>query len=510
MSMIEDRIKVMYVDDEEGNTKAFRASFRRDFEVFTASDGVSALAMLEREPVHVVISDQRMPGMNGSEFLARVRAQWPRTVRFLLTGYSDIEAVISAVNDGGIQAYVTKPWDPVDLKLRIEQAYEVHALRDERARLYTRYRQVFEDSGDPIVIMDRSGEVVEANGAALRLIGIDRTTLRSTTIGQLVQDLPGVVRNMCKTRTGTSFANVDVTLQTPLGDTIDCLMALTYLGKRDRAAGQYQAVLKDISDRRKEEKRLHKLNRDLDKRVGARTKQLMEALEDLGAFSYSVAHDLRSPLKNIRALAEHLASLATLRGDEEEKDLSVRIHRGSTRLISLVDDLLRFARTDTQELHREEVDLRELLDDCLREIPRDNEQTRVIAPGAGKALIHADKAMVRVVLNNLLNNAFKFTRPCKEPVIEVGFEALADHHVIWVKDNGVGFDPSKSEQVFGMFKRLHRADQFEGTGIGLAIVQRIMQKHGGSCRATSVPGQGATFHLEFPIRTEEKQYLLAG
>src|SRR5690606_8964346 len=97
--MMEDRIKVMYVDDEEGNLKAFRASFRRDFEVFTAVDAVSALAMLERDPVHVVISDQRMPGMNGSEFLARVRTQWPRTVRFLLTGYSDIEAVISAVND---------------------------------------------------------------------------------------------------------------------------------------------------------------------------------------------------------------------------------------------------------------------------------------------------------------------------------------------------------------------------------------------------------------------------
>lgn len=508
--MTEERIKVLYVDDEEGNLQAFRATFRRDFEVHTALDARTALGILEQHAIHVVVSDQRMPGMTGSEFLSQVRMQWPRTVRFLLTGYSDIEAVISAVNDGGIHAYVTKPWDPVDLKLRIEQAHEMHALRDERERLYMRYRQVFEDSGDPIVIMDHNGTIREANGAAQRLVGMDRAALCAGTAQALVQDLPGVIRNMRRCRTGTSFANVDVTLRTSTGDVIDCLMTLTYLSKRDKSSGQFQAVLKDISDRRKEELRLQKLNSALDKRVSARTKQLMEAMEDLGAFSYSVAHDLRSPLKNIRALAEHMTNLAALRGDDEEKDLSSRIHRGSTRLISLVDDLLRFARTDTQELHRETVDLRELLDECLREIPLENPATRIIAPLPGAALLHADKAMVRVVLNNLLNNALKFTRPSEQPVIEVGFGTVDDHHTLWVKDNGVGFDPAKSEQIFGVFKRLHRSEQFEGTGIGLAIVQRIMQKHGGSCSAASVPGEGATFQLQFPINPEEKRFLLAG
>ncbi|HEX2616752.1 MAG TPA: ATP-binding protein [Flavobacteriales bacterium] len=493
-----ERIKVLYVDDEEGNLMAFRATFRRDFDVYVATNAQDAIALLEKENVHVVISDQRMPRLTGSEFLGKVKARWPRTVRFLLTGFSDIEAVVEAINEGGIHAYITKPWDPTDLKLRIEQAYEVHALRDEKERLFNRYRQVFDASGDPIVIVDDNGRIRDANGATQRWLGMDRTALITSQVDRFVKDMPALVRSMRSMRSGTTFANVEVTVETPSGRTMDCLITATYLGTSHDGSVLFQTVLKDITDRKQEEFRLRKLNSDLDRRVALRTKQLMDALDDLGAFSYSVAHDLRSPLKNLKVLSEHLSGLTAVRGDEEERDLSGRIHRGAARLIALVDDLLRFARTDSHQLQREDVDVADTVRGCVQDLILDRPDVEFVLPEPGAAVLQADRAMLQVVFNNLLGNALKFTRGRENPRIEVGHRVDGDHLVIWVKDNGVGFDSLKGDQVFGVFKRLHRADQFEGTGIGLAIVQRIMQKHAGSCWAEGKPGQGATLYLRFP------------
>ncbi len=509
MIMDDQRIKVLYVDDEEGNLMAFRASFRRDFDVHVAHSGAEGVAFLEQNSVHVVISDQRMPAMSGAEFLATVKARWPRIVRLLLTGFSDIEAVVDAINRGGIHAYITKPWDPTDLKLRIEQAHEVHALREERELLFERYRQIFDSSGDPIVILDDKGVVRELNLATQELMGLDRTSLLLSNASSYLLEPEGLVRRMRAHRKGSTCPNVEIALQTPDGRTIDCLVTASYLGRSLEGPSLYQAMIKDISDRRQEELRLRKLNSDLDKRVAVRTQQLMDALDDLGAFSYSVAHDLRSPLKNIKVLSDHLGSLLAVGGNEDEKDISQRIHKGTSRLIALVDDLLRFARTDSQKLECEDVDLAEIIGECIRDIAIDHDHVEFTLPRSDQFSVHADRAMLKVALNNLLANAIKFTRGKDPAHIELGANTDDDGLVVWMKDNGVGFDNAKKEMVFGVFKRLHSSSQFEGTGIGLALVNRIMNKHSGNCWAEATPDVGATFFLRFPHRQGSSAFLLA-
>ncbi|MCC6839879.1 MAG: response regulator [Flavobacteriales bacterium] len=493
-----EKINVLYVDDEEGNLLAFRASFRRDFDVHVCTSGADALAWLEQHTAHVVISDQRMPGMTGAEFLAAVRHRWPNSVRLLLTGYSDIKAVVEAINLGGIHAYITKPWDPTDLKLRIEQAYEVHFLRAQRDRLFERYRQVFDASGDPIAILDDKGVFRELNPAAEQLFQLEHVPSGSVPYSDFIVDLPAVLRRFLAKRQGTTFKNVDLTLAIPGGAMVDCLVTVSFIGRDNDGTRLYQAMIKDITDRKQEEDQLRRLNRDLDRRVAVRTKQLMEALDDLGAFSYSVAHDLRSPLKNIKVMSDHLGNLAGMRGDEEERDLSERIHKGAARLLNLVDDLLRFSRTDAKQAELAPLDAAELMQECIREICVPVDHVRFILPEHGMAMIHADRAMVKVALNNLLANAVKFTRMKAEAIIELGHAHGEDGDLLWVKDNGVGFDSQKKDQVFGVFKRLHSATQFEGTGIGLALVDRIMKKHQGSCWAEGAQDQGATIYLRFP------------
>lgn len=508
--MNNERIKVLYVDDEEGNLMAFRASFRRDFDVRTASSAQEGLALLEESAPHVVISDQRMPMMSGAEFLAEVRQRHPRCIRIMLTGYSDIEAVIEAVNKGGIHAYITKPWDPIDLKLRIEQAFEVHALRAERERLFQRYRQVFDGAGDPIVIVDEAGELQDVNPAAERLMGLSRAELVRMPIDRFIHEPASLLAAMKSHKDGKAFTNVEITLRTPKGAMLDCLMTATYQGRTADDKALFQAIIKDITDRKQEELRLKKLNHDLDRRVAARTKQLMEALDDLGAFSYSVAHDLRSPLKGMRSLTDHLGELAATRGDAEIGHVSERIHRSTSRLIALVDDLLRFARTDTQQVNRAPVDLREAVLECLGSMDLSDRRLEITMPEAGQAIVPADRAMLHVALNNVISNALKFTRTRERACISITHALHEGDHVISVSDNGIGFNAQRSEQLFGVFKRLHKTDEFEGTGIGLAIVQRIVQKHGGTCWAEGREGEGATVHLRFPAVAGELSYRMAG
>ncbi len=504
--MNEHRIKVLFVDDEEGNLKSFKSTFRRDMDVLLANSGAEALELLDREQVHVIISDQRMPGMTGSEFLSIARERHPRTMRMLLTGYADLEAVVAAVNQGGIYAYATKPWDENDLRLRIQQAFEIHHLREDKDKLLHQYRQVFDASGDPIVLVDHKGAILEANAACQKLMGLDRAALLSTRFTDHIDDPRQLVKALRARRSGNEFVNVDMTLNTPAGHVIDCLMTATYLGRQELGRDVFQAIIKDVSDRKQEENRLRKLNTDLDRRVAVRTAQLLEALEDLGAFSYSVAHDLRSPLKNIVALSDHLHHHAQARQDDEAGAFTERIQKGAQRMIDLVDDMLRFSQTNTRELDRRAVDIHELVASVIDEqVPEDRRSQLVNAVPQG-ATVLADAPMLKVILHNLLSNSLKFTRNQSSPSIRIALGEKEGHDVLSVQDNGVGFDAQHKDQVFGVFKRLHKVEQFEGTGVGLAIVSRIVRKHGGEVWADSAIGAGTTIHIALPKAESRSQF----
>src|SRR5690606_19388364 len=240
------------------------------------------------------------------------------------------------------------------------------------------------------------------------------------------------------------------------------------------------------------------------RRVAVRTAQLLEALEDIGSFSYSVAHDLRSPLKNVLALSEHLHAQATSKGDNDSLPFTERIQKGAQRMLELVDDLLRFSQTNTREIERRTVDLNELVDMVIHEQVPEQRQPHVHVEIAPRTEVLADAPMLKVVLHNLLSNALKFSAQVPEPRILIAHRTTDEHDVIEVRDNGVGFDNKHKEQVFGAFKRLHTSAQYEGTGVGLAIVLRIVRKHGGLVSAESEPGVGTTLRIALPRSAAEQ------
>jgi light-regulated signal transduction histidine kinase (bacteriophytochrome) len=254
---------------------------------------------------------------------------------------------------------------------------------------------------------------------------------------------------------------------------------------------------------RRSEEGLRALNADLERKVSERTAELAAANRELEAFAYSVSHDLRAPLRAINGFAVALAEdCAPALGDVGRGHLD-RIRAGSDRMDELIRSLLELSRITRAELERAGVDLSSLaaaVGSDLAQSNRDRKVELVVAPGLR---VDADPALLRVVLTNLLGNAWKFTGHTASPRVEVGVIAEGpEAPVYFVRDNGAGFDMRYAGQLFGAFQRLHSSREFPGTGIGLATVQRVVHRHGGRVWAEAALDRGATFYFTLPSSSD--------
>ena len=241
-----------------------------------------------------------------------------------------------------------------------------------------------------------------------------------------------------------------------------------------------------------------RLIESLEARLAGRTEELRRAERELDAFAHSVSHDLRAPLRAISCFGHFLTEEYASNFDDRGRGYLVRMMDAAAQMNGLIDDLLQFARASRLELQRRPVDLGAVALEVVSELQPAGVLRRVdftCAPG-----LHAqgDPRLIRVVLMNLLDNAWKYTGKTAEPRVELGFTGDKKDTSFFIRDNGAGFDPRYADRLFGAFQRLHPVAEFEGTGVGLATAQRIIHRHGGKMWAESRLNEGATFHFTLP------------
>ncbi len=263
--------------------------------------------------------------------------------------------------------------------------------------------------------------------------------------------------------------------------------------RAEAAARAALNILEDLSDARAE---IQTLNAELEARVRQRTAELVVANRNLESFAYSVAHDLRSPLRALSGFSEALAEDYGDRLDETGRLYTERIQAATERMGALIDDLLVLAQVSRAKMRLEPVDLSAEIASLAVELQAREPGRRVRFAIHAGVLVTADRTLIRTVLQNLVENAWKFTAKCDEATVEFAAIAAQDAEICcYVRDNGAGFDPAFVNKLFRPFQRLHSVTEFPGTGIGLASVQRIVERHGGHAWAEGAVGRGATFYF---------------
>jgi PAS domain S-box-containing protein len=353
-----------------------------------------------------------------------------------------------------------------------------------------------------ILVEVESDQVVAVND---RLLELTRRT-RETLIGRRASELALVARPareelLAQIEQSGRLNSIEIELACADGTTvwtIGSTETITLHGKLHRLS-----VFTDIAERMRAEAALRELNLELEHRVRERTRELETSNRDLEAFSTSVSHDLRAPLRAILGFSEILLEDYGAMLPEAGTELLTTIHASGKRLRNLVDDLLAFSRVGRDELRRSYVELDPLVRSVVAELLVGRElgdrlELRVLPLGS----CHADPSLLRLVWMNLIDNALKYARNRDRIVIELGRDARGGELVYYVRDNGVGFDMAHADRLFGVFQRLHADREFEGTGIGLANVRRLVERHHGRVAATSELGRGSRF--EFTLGPEPR------
>jgi len=494
--------RILAVDDDEVKRYAWdRILTRAGFSVFTASTGGEALLRSQENP-DLIILDIRLPDMNGMEVCRKIKDE-PAT-SFIPVLHISASLITpedrTAALEGGADGYLTEPIDPEELVASVRALLRMRLAEEVARRAAAEWKTTFDAIQDGILVANGEGSIVRCNEAFLRLSGLAEAQVLGTNLTLLVHRLAiDGLEGFKPVAEARARQTVEVLWRDRwIRVTLDPILA------GDALPG-CTCIISDVTERKTAEKRVQDLNSSLEERVVERTERLQSAIRELEAYSYTIAHDLRAPLRAIHRFSEILLDEYGKVIDAQGQDYARRIVAGAEKMDALINGLLEYSRLTQAEYQPQVLQPGAIVADVLRTLMEaSSSRNPEIDFDGNLPEVVGDRMLLHQVFQNLISNALKFVERNARPQVRISGERLGDAVVLSVTDNGLGIPPDSQKRLFRVFERLENARDYPGTGIGLAIVRRSVEWMGGECGVVSEPGKGSRFWVRLPAQRAER------
>jgi len=498
--MMNTRPAILVVDDQLRNIQLLEGFLAREgYEIIRAESGEEALEKHSGNQVDLVLLDVKMPGMSGFEVLTKLRADKKRRriPVVMITAHIENEAKVKAL-ESGCDDFISKPFNQYELIARVKSLLRIKFLNDEVDEAREFAESIINTVREPLISLDQDLRVVTASRSFYKFFKVKP----EETVGQLIYDLGDKQWDIPRLRElletilpqKTNFDNYEVEHDFA---TIGRRIMLLNARQIQRGSGKKRIILlaiEDITERKLAEEEIKGLSLSLVSRAA----DLEDANRELAAFNYTVSHDLRQPLNSISSACQVIGLLERNNLKEESKEYLRMAIDGVMDMSALIRTLLSFSNSAHSELYRTTVDLGKIAKVIAAALRLTEPKRQVTFKIADGVMANCDPELLKVVLENFLGNAWKYTGGLREAVIEFGSAEIAGATTFFIRDNGPGFSMADAEELFIPFKRLPGTAEFTGHGIGLATADRIIRRHGGKVWAEGVPGKGATFYFTVP------------